>query len=128
MSLERRSLRASHQGRHAAQLHVAADEGLLIWRAYNGVLLDYARRHPRTTIVTSLATLLANDRAVFDRINALVGRRLSYSPLSLYTDSELLHTESGPADPLEHQLADISLDLLPLAPSVGLRVNHDLTA
>jgi hypothetical protein len=115
-SLERRSLEASRQGKHAEQLHVAADEGLLIWRAYNGVLLDYARRHPRTTIVTSLLTLLADDRSVFDRINALLGKRLSYSPLSRYADHELLHMGSGPADPLEHELAGISLRPLSSAP------------
>ena len=108
MSLERRSFKASRDGKHAAKLLVAPDEGLLIWRAYNTLLLDYARRHPRTTLVTSLATLLAGDRAVFNRINTLLDSRLSYTPLSLYADAELLHGDRGPADPLEHQLAAIS--------------------
>lgn len=108
MSLERRSSAASRDRKHAGKLRVEPDEGLLIWRAYNTLLLDYAIRHPRTTIVTSLAALLAGDRAVFDRINRLLDSRLSYSPLSLYANPELLHGERGPADPLEHELAAVS--------------------
>jgi hypothetical protein len=108
MSLERRSFAASRDRKHAEKLRVEPGEGLLIWRAYNTLLLDYAIRHPRTTIVTSLAALLAGDRAVFDRINGLLDLRLSYSPLSLYANPELLHSESGPADPLERKLAAIS--------------------
>ena len=77
MSLERRASKAATNDKPNRKLSVASGEGLVIWRAYNRLLLDYARQHERTTIVTSLAALIANDRAVFERVNTLLDDRLS---------------------------------------------------
>jgi hypothetical protein len=109
-SLERRSSKAASNPKPNHKVFVASGEGLLIWRAYNRLLLDYARQHQRTTIVTSLAALLANDRAVFERVNKLLDDRLSYAPLSSYTEDELLHSDAGPPEPMERELTAISWD------------------
>jgi len=110
MSLERRASKATSKPQPNLKVSVASGEGLLIWRAYNSLLLDYARQHQRTTVVTSLAALLANDRAVFERVNKLLDDRLSYAPLSSYADGELLHSAGGPAEPMERELTAISWD------------------
>jgi hypothetical protein len=110
MSLERRASKAATNPKPNRKLSVASGEGLVIWRAYNRLLLDYARQHERTTIVTSLAALIANDRAVFERVNTLLDDRLSYAPLSSYAQDEMLHSDAGPADPMERELTAISWD------------------
>jgi hypothetical protein len=105
-SLERRSMESND----SFDVRVEPGEAYAIWRAYNTVLLDYARRHPRTTVVTSMEGLLRDDRAVFDAINGLLGDRLEYQPLTTFADESLLHHKPSAQDPIEVALASLSVD------------------
>jgi hypothetical protein len=104
-SLERRSMESNG----SFDVRVEPGEAHAIWRAYNTVLLEHARRHPRTTVVTSMAGLLRDDRVVFDAVNRLLGDRLEYQPLTTFADGSLLHHESSEQDPIEVALASLSV-------------------
>jgi hypothetical protein len=89
--------------------------GLEAWYAYNARLLEFARRHPNTTLLCSSYTLLARIEEFSDLLRARLGLALELTPAlrdGSYQQDQLHRLAHPPeANDLLHQIHPEALDL-----------------
>lgn len=76
-SLVRRSRRTRNPDMKARTMAAART-----WKVYNQRLLEYRRRHPTSTVLVAMSSLIAFDREVLELVGSRFAVELSYRPLA----------------------------------------------